>query len=202
MGPNRTNLLALVLVLQACGGSGEDATPSVDAGLRTTTPAPHGLPTFAAPPAPTRVPTTPLEVLQLGAVGRWIGQASLTASPSTYRKLPASWSLWLDLHEDGHYSAGCIDADCYAAFHEGNDGEWPKKSYAIYDLVAGSTTAGVGELMILLGGDGTAEATLRRADLNDIHLSDDRNTMTFVLETGGGGLDHALVHYELHRAER
>ena len=197
--PVRIVAALMVFAASACGGGPPDESSArTDAGAQTTIPNPPGLPTSTPPAKPTHPPTTPLETLRLGVVGRWTGAATMVPRPGPAPTGPSSWSVWFDLFEDGVYAAGCIDTSCVAALGEGNDGHWPTKRYAIYDLGSGPGGAGVGEIYILLGGDGLVEPTLRRAELSDVRLSSDGGTLTFQL-TKGGGLTPAEIRYELRR---
>lgn len=171
---SRLLLLLLLLVpfvlVAACGS--EPLTEHVPPPQPTTTPAPRVVPTTPAPTAPIGTANSPLEELRLGVVGRWVGKATYTLDETR------SFSLWLDLYADGHYSAGCLDDACFAAFTQGNDGDWPTKRYSIYDLAADGS--GVGDLYLLIGADGKVEPTTLRQALEGVRLSDGNKSLTFL----------------------
>jgi hypothetical protein len=185
-------LLAVVGIVgpSACG-SEREPPKQVSAPVPSTTPPPRVLPTTAPPEAPSGTPTTPLEQLQYGVVGRWQGKATFVDDTSR------SWSLWIDLHANGHYAAGCLDDACVAAFNEGNDGEYPAKNYAIYDLSPEPGIVGIGELYILYGADGTVAPAMWRATLLDVRLSPDGKVLTFIFKSGP--VATRLIRYELRR---
>lgn len=185
MSPSRL-LLASFLFATACGS--DPAAPAYKP-PPTTSPPPRVVPTTAPPPAPLETPSTPLEELRFGLVGRWVGKATFEIDKTR------SWSLWLDLYGDGHYAAGCLDDACIAAFREGNDGDWPSKRYSVYDL--GSDGAGIGEIYILIGADGKTAPALLREALEQVRLSADKNTLTF--DFRGLSSSASVVHYELKR---